>query len=413
MKKITFIASVGAGLEYYDFVIYALLTSYLSKNFFPQTEPSLALLQTFGIFAAGYFARTLGGLIFGLIGDRYGRKQSFLLAILLMALATFAIGILPTYQQLGSTASFGLLILRIVQGIAFGAELPGAITFITEHAQHKHRGLHSGFMVGSLGLGAAAGSLLILFLNELLTHSQMQDFGWRIPFLLGSTLGIVGFWLRRYAPETPYFLHYRQSHPKPRVSLAFLIKTYPKQLLQGLGIMLFTACFIVFGLSLPAYLHEYYGYSLQEIYRANTMGLLWSACLLPICGLISDKIGRKRQLLTLSLLFALANFLLFKLLDLQHFWALLGFNLVYQTIIAGTAACYIPLLAELFPTSVRYTGIGVAYNLGGALSGLTPLLISSIMHYTSQTLFVSLFFSLLASLTVFAAASLSSKTDLQ
>ncbi|MDF2866681.1 MAG: hypothetical protein K0S11_151 [Gammaproteobacteria bacterium] len=406
MKKVTLITSIGAGLEYYDFVIYALLATYLSKNFFPQTDPSLALLQTFGIFAVGYIARPLGGVLFGLLGDRRGRKNTFLIAIILMAVATFTIGILPNYSQIGWIASLCLLSLRLIQGVAFGAELPGAITFLSEHTHHYNRGLHASFMVASLSLGATVGSLLIMLLTYLLTPTQMFVWGWRIPFLLGGVLAIIGYWLRRKTQETPHFMSYKQTNPHPVAIITTLLNYHRKSLCQGLGIMLFTACFIIFALGLPAYLHEYLGYELSEVYSANTLGLLWSTLVLPLFGLLSDRIGRKLQLIVTTLLFALTSPLLFQLLSLHHPIALIGFMLCYQTIIAATAACYIPLLAELFPTPVRYTGIALCYNIGGSLSGFTPLIVNSIMRYTGQTLWVVLFFSLLALITLVAAISL-------
>lgn len=406
MKKVTLITSIGAGLEYYDFVIYALLATYLSKNFFPQTDPNLALLQTLAVFAIGYIARPLGGILFGLLGDQRGRKNTFLIAIMLMAFATFAIGILPTYLQLGWMASLGLLLLRLVQGIAFGAELPGAITFLSEHAQGNNRGLHAGFMVASLSLGATVGSLLIMLLTSHLTSTQMLVWGWRVPFLLGGLLAVVGYWLRRKTQETPYFISYKQAHPYPTAIIATLLKYHRKALCQGLGIMLFTACFIIFALGLPAYLHQYFNYELAEVYRANTLGLLWSALALPLFGSLSDKIGRKLLLILTTSLFVLTSPLLFHLLNLHQPAALIGFMLCYQTIIAATAACYIPLLAELFPTSVRYTGIALCYNIGGCLSGFTPFIVTSIMRYTEQPLWVVSFFSLLALITLTAAISL-------
>lgn len=408
MKKITAITSIGAGLEYYDFVIYAQLATYISNTFFPPATTHTALIKTFAVFAVGYFARPLGGLLFGLVGDRFGRKNTFLISILLMALATLGMGVLPGYSHWGNLASLALLMLRILQGISFGAEFPGAITFLSEHASSQNRGLHVGFMAASLGLGSALGSGLILLLNYALTPAQMATWGWRIPFILGSLLAIIGYVLRRKTQETPLFL--QQSLKQAKLSNAeILINLFSKhwlQLFQGLGISLFTGCLIIFGISLPAYLNAHFNYSLTEVYQANTIGLIWCTLILPFCGWVSDKIGRIRQLATICLAFALLSFWLFKMLYWHHYPALLGFVLIYETVIAATAACYLPLSAGLFPTSIRYTGIALYYNIGSALAGLTPFLLNWLMAITGQAVFVSLLFSGLALLAAITALSL-------
>jgi MFS family permease len=405
MKKLTLITSIGAGLEYYDFVIYALLASYISVNFFPHADASVSLVQTFAVFAIGYLARPIGGLLFGLLGDRKGRKHAFLTSIILMAISTLGIGLLPSYHTVGYTASIGLLLLRIMQGIAFGAEIPGAVTFLTEHSSRQRRGLHSGFMVGSLALCAGLGSLLIMLLSYQLSKEQMLNWGWRIPFLLGSLVALVGIWLRRKIEETPLFLKHNQSKVKTAI-LSELFKHHLLALVQGFGIILFTASLIIFGLSLPSHLHQYYGYDLPATYRANSIGLFWSALMLPLFGLLSDKIGRRKQICITTLAFAVLAQFIFHLLNFNNELALIGFILIYQTIIAATAACYIPMLAELFPTPVRFTGIAVCYNLGGSISGLTPLFTTELIRLTGEFCYVIYYFSALALLTFFTALSI-------
>lgn len=405
MKRTTLITSIGAGLEYYDFTVYALLASYISHNFFPQTAPQLALLKTFAIFAVAYLARPVGGILLGLMGDRYGRKSTFLLSIMLMASATLGIGLLPNYEQIGWQASLYLLLLRLLQGMAFGAELPGAITFLSEHLTEAKRGLHCSFMLASLSIGATIGSTLSLCLSYFLSHNQMLAWGWRVPFLVGSVLAIVGYWLRRSTQETPHFLQ-QQTTKQPIAILSTLITQHFKSLLQGLGIMLFTGCLLIFGLSLPAYLHAYYGYALSDIYQANTLSLIGSVLMLPLFGWLADKIGRKLQLTIASLIFAIISLWLFKLLSLQQPTALLSFMLLYQVFIAATATCYMPLSAELFPTSVRYTGLALCYNTGSLIASLSPFFANSIAQ-TFNPSSTALFFSALALITF--AAGLSTK----
>ncbi len=193
--RTTLLASIGAGLEYYDFIIYGLLASYLSTLFFPPHDGAAALIGTFAIFATGYLFRPIGGILFGMISDRYGRKKAFVSVMLLMALATCTIGLLPTYHQIGISAAYLLLLLRILQGLAFGAEIPGAITFVSEHANPYYRGTHCGFLVSSVGMGAVLASALNYFISRHFSSAMVLAWGWRIPFLIGSVLAIAGSWL--------------------------------------------------------------------------------------------------------------------------------------------------------------------------------------------------------------------------
>ncbi len=404
MKKLTLIASIGAGLEYYDFVIYAMLASYLSANFFPQADASSSLFQTFAVFAVGYFARPLGGLLFGLLGDLKGRKQAFFFSIILMAASTFGIGLLPTHSNIGLWSTAGLIVLRIMQGIAFGSEIPGAVTFLGEHSARQHRGMHTGFMVGSLGLGSGLGSCLILVLSSVLSHEQMIAWGWRLPFILGGLLALLGIWLRRHATETPAFVKLGQTH-SPKAVLHKLFKHHTLAMIQGFGTMLLTACLLIFGISLPSYLEQYYNYDLPTAFRANTIGIFWATFTLPLFGMLSDRVGRKKLLCFTSFAFACLAQPIFWLLGLNNSLALLGFVLLYQTVISATAACYIPLLAELFPTPVRYTGIAVCYNIGGSLASLTPLVATGIVKVTGEFCNLVYFFIALALFTFLTTLS--------
>jgi MFS family permease len=406
-KKITFLTSVGAGLEYYDFVIYALLAGFISKHFFPLTDHYAALMATFGIFAVGYFVRPAGGVIFGMIGDRIGRKKVFLASILLMAVATFIMGIIPTYASLGLTATIIFSLLRIIQGISFGAELPGSLTFLTEHVGKSYRGTHCGFMVASIGLGVTIGSLVTYILSILLSKHAMAVWGWRIPFLLGGILAIIGYFIRRHTEETPYFT--RATH-RVKNALVTLFSQHFKQVLLGFGIIIFPACFVVFVLCMPTYLHDVFGFRLSDIYLVITLGYIWSTLLIPLFGWLSDYMGRNRLLFITTLLFVIFGFFLFAILHFRTFVSLLIFMLLYQTIVAAMAACYFAMLAENFPTQVRYTGVALCYNVAYAVAALIPLLVNYIYKITHNTTYISWLFVIVAAITMICALLIQSHT---
>ncbi|MEO5628529.1 MAG: MFS transporter, partial [Thermomonas sp.] len=201
------LAALGGALEFYDFVIFVFFATTMGALFFPPDMPEwLRLVQTFGIFAAGYLARPLGGIVMAHFGDLHGRKRMFMLSILLMAIPTLLMGLLPTYAQVGVMAPLLLLLLRIMQGAAIGGEAPGAWVFVTEHVSPRHRNLACGSLSAGLCAGILIGSLVARSLNAALDEAQMLAWGWRLPFLLGGAFGLVAMYLRRLLHETPVFI---------------------------------------------------------------------------------------------------------------------------------------------------------------------------------------------------------------
>lgn len=358
MKKIIVLTSIGTGLEYYDFVIYALLASFIEKLFFPHSDHFTGLMAVFGIFAFGYLARPMGGLLLGYYGDKLGRKKVFAATILVMAFATFAMGVMPAYSVVGKASAIIFLILRILQGVSYGAELPISVTFLAEHAENKRRGVDCSLMVASMGIGSAFGSFVVYLLNFLLSEQSMLSWGWRIPFLLGGILAAISYFIRKQTKETPLFI---QAQTGKNILLT-LFRSHFKSIILGIGILALPACLIVFALSFPTYLHDAFGYSANNIYLVIGLGSIWAALLIPFFGWLSDYVGRKRILAVASLLFAGSGFFLFKLLYYKTFIALLTFMLAYEIFIAAMAGCYFAMLAENFPTSIRCTGVAVCYN---------------------------------------------------
>lgn len=409
-KKVTLLTSFGAALEYYDFVIYALMANFISKHFFPTFDSYAALIATFGIFAVGYIMRPIGGILFGVIGDRFGRKPTFLLTLMLMACSTFCMGIIPTYVTWGLSASLIFMLLRMIQGVSYGAELPGSLIFLIEHVNHESRGRNCGFMISSLAAGVTTAYFIAYLISHVLTNEQMASWGWRLPFLFGGILAIVGYFIRKQTVETPLFT---KLENKNHQVIKNIIMNYWKNLLQGLGLMVFPSAFVIFGLSMPSYLHDSFGYRLTDVYLVQTISHIYSMILIFFIGGLSDYIGRKRLLLITLIATALIMFPLFKILLQHNIFGLSIFIFVYQTIIAFMAGCYFAMLAENFPTAVRYTGVAFCYNIAYVFAAFVPMIIAYMGKIAIKAEYVSLIFIILATITILAVLTIRDQTRMK
>jgi MFS family permease len=387
-KKITLLASIGAGLEYYDFVIYGLLVKYIGKNFFPSHDHILVVLEAFSVFALGYVARPIGGIILGNLGDRVGRKPIFLASLLLMAFSTLMIGLLPTYHSVGMLATILLITFRVFQGIAFGSEIPGTITFIIEHTKKENRGINTGFALSSVSLGASLGTGIVFILDRYFTEAQMLNYGWRIPFILGAGLAIVSLYIRKGLSETPVFLDFQKNERSPDQQPIYqLLRYHSSFILKGIGISLFTACVIVFGIALPAYLEQFYHHKSDDIYLLFALGYIWAACILPFLGLLADKVGRTKQLAWTAGLFIIGGSGLLLLLVSPTLWSLVIFIIIYQVFVCSLANCYLSTLAEIFPTAVRFTGTAFCYNFIFLVAGFVPFAFMKTVNLSSHGIY--------------------------
>jgi len=206
------LSALGGALEFYDFIIFVFFATVIGHLFFPPEMPDwLVMIQTFGIFAAGYLVRPLGGIVLAHYGDRYGRKRVFAFSILLMALSTLGMALMPTYATIGVAAPILLIILRMLQGAAIGGEVPGAWTFVAEHVPFRRVGLACGFLTSGLSFGIMLGSLIAFAINSLFTPEDVAGYAWRIPFLLGGIFGLIAVYLRRWLEETPIFMEMKKS----------------------------------------------------------------------------------------------------------------------------------------------------------------------------------------------------------
>jgi len=364
------LSALGGALEFYDFVVFVFLALPLSELFFPQgTAPWLAQIKVYGIFAAGYLARPLGGIVMAHFGDRSGRKRMFALSVFLMALPTLAIGLLPTYAQIGMLAPLLLLLLRIVQGIAVGGEVPGAWVFVAEHVPPQRTGFACGSLTAGLTVGILIGSLLTAWLNVRLDAAQLLDWGWRLPFLLGGVFGLVAVWLRRWLSETPVFTEMRERKQLSReLPLRVVLAAHRRGVAVSMLVTwMLTAAVVVLILLLPTLAPKSFGLSP----RLASVGNVLATCGLTVgciaCGWLADRCGALRTLLGGSLLLIAGTWALFA--DLAaggaHFLSLYAL----AGLLVGVVGVVPVVMVQVFPPPVRFSGLSFSYNVAYAVFG--------------------------------------------
>jgi MFS family permease len=399
------LAALGGALEFYDFVIFVFFTKTLGVLFFPADMPPwLAQLQVYGIFASGYVARPIGGIIMAHFGDLLGRKKMFSLSVLLMALPTLCIGLLPTYAQLGILAPLLLLFLRVVQGIAIGGEVPAAWVFVAEHVPKKRIGFACASLTSGLTLGILLGSLMGTTIYTQFSSEEVLSFGWRIPFLVGGVFGFFAVFLRGWLKETPVFEAMKARKEISReIPLKTVLKNHrPSVILSMLVTWMLTAAIMVLILMTPTLVQNQFHISAAQAFRGNNWA---SASLVLGCligGMLADKIGHAKALFIGSVLLLVTNYALY--LDLENgganfisLYALTGFTV-------GVVGIVPTVMIHAFPAVIRFSGISFSYNMSYAIFGaLTPPLISYLSahfmglapaHYVAVTLVVSILISL-------------------
>ncbi|STY30100.1 major facilitator family transporter [Legionella wadsworthii] len=398
-RKIIFLASLGGALEFYDFVIYVIFAPIISQIFFPETDRLASLMSIYAVFAIGYLIRPLGGIGFSHFGDKYGRKKTFIFSVILMAVPTVLIGFLPTYQHIGILSSILLITLRLLQGLSIGGEIPGALTFTCEHVNPRSRALACGLIFSFLNLGIFFGALISLILTRYLTTVQLASFGWRIPFIIGGLLGIFSFYIRKQLVESPLFLAFKNATENTRIPFIEAMTLYWRKILQGVGITCLGSVMInLIFLYMPTYLSTILVYPKQQAACYNTINLgLYSLLLILICWL-SDRIGRRFILFIGITGFILLSYPLFVILSWQTTSSLIMAFSIFA-LLSSLIMVYPSILVELFPVSIRYTGIAISYNLAFAFfGGLTPFIATFLIEKYHNALAPSYYLTLTAML---------------
>lgn len=378
-KKIVRLAALGGMLEFYDFIIYGVFSVYFAQQFFPGDNSLLAVIKSYVVFILGYIARPLGGILFSHIGDEYGRKKVLIITIILMGISSLAIGLLPTYNQIGLTAPILLLFFRLLQGLAIGGELPSTYVYISESLPNKQG---TGF--GLTMFGVNSGLLLGMLVNHLLTlvfsTEELSAYAWRLPFIFGGLLCIISYYIRKTLGETSAF---NKIHEKPAFPLATLFKEELPQLTKGIAITsIMSGLVVVAVVFMPTYLNEILHMSSQFIGKLMPILMVFNVLSIYCTGILANRFS---PFLILNYLLISSLILIpisYWLISISSNWFAISLGLVILGLLEGVSAMLIPLiLCTLFKTSIRLTGVAFCYNIGFTLfGGLAPIIITALIN---------------------------------
>src|SRR5262249_42205689 len=368
--KAIFIGSIGNLVEWYDFYAYTAFALYFANSFFPGNDPVVQQLNAAVLFAIGFVMRPIGGLLFGHLADRHGRRKALMLSVLLMCFGSLVVAVTPTYASIGAAAPALLGLARIIQGLSLGGEYGASATYLTEVADEKHRGFYVSFHYVTLIGGQLCALLVLLVLQQVfLTADQMRAWGWRIPFVIGALLAITALMMRRNLHETDAFVEAKKV-AKRESSIRGLFK-YPRQALIVVGLTAGgTTAFYTYTTYMQKFLKLSVGLTDNQTTMVSAGSLIFALCLQPLYGALSDKIGRKPLLVWFGLMGTAFTVPLLR--SLQTTTTAIGAFLLIAAawiIVAGYTSINAVVKAELFPTKVRATGVGLPYAITTSIFG--------------------------------------------
>ena len=372
MRRVLGSAAIGQFVEWYDFVIYAYSATVIAKLFFPGEDELAALLSTFAVYAVGFLMRPLGGFVFGGLGDRIGRRQVLSLVILLMGGATVAIGLLPTYSQIGILAPILLVVCRLVQGLSAAGETVGSNSFVAEHAPAEKRGLYVAFTYSFANIPPIVAALLVLFLTNTMSEAAYESWGWRIPFIIGGPLALIGLYIRSKVEESPAFKATQAAQRVTTTPIRDAVRSQRQQMLFSFSLAAFASLgFYTLSGYFVSYLTTTVGLDSNSALLSNSVALLVAFLMMILGGRLSDIFGRKPLLLAGLLINALACIPAYLLASQGSLIsAMLG-----QSLLAfGCGLFWGPVgiaLLELFPTRTRFSASAISYNLAYTVFGGT------------------------------------------
>jgi MHS family metabolite:H+ symporter-like MFS transporter len=385
IRRVVMSALVGASIEWYDFFLYGVVAGIVfNKLYFPAGDPVVATLLAYTTFAVGFVTRPLGGVIFGHFGDKIGRKSMLIITLMIMGVATFLIGLVPTYAQIGIGAPLLLLLLRVLQGIGLGGEWGGAVLMAYEYAPREKRGFYASLPQIGLAIGLCLASGVVALLSSLLSDAQFLAWGWRVAFLLSGAMVGVGMYIRLKVQETPEFEALKARNAEARIPFMDMLRRYPGNVLKGMGARYIDGVFFnIFGVFSIAYLTNTIKITRTEALLGVMASALVMIVTIPFFGRLSDRIGRPRVYMWGSLITALASFPAFWLMthsggNVMLIWLaiVIPFGILYAAVYGPEAA----LFCDLFDAKVRYTGISFVYQFSGIFaSGITPIVATALL----------------------------------
>jgi MFS transporter, MHS family, proline/betaine transporter len=363
-------AVIGNALEWYDFIVFGFFTVVIARLFFPSESQYASLLLTTATFGVGFFMRPVGGVLLGIYADRRGRKAALLMVITLMTIAIAMIAFAPTYAAIGVGAPLIMVVARLLQGFSAGGEFASATAFLTESAPPARRGLYGSWQMVGQGLAVLLGAILGTLLTRSLTPETLDSWGWRIPFLFGLIIGPVGLYIRRKLDETSAFLQSNRSSAGQQGAGSVLM-SHVKEMLACLGMVVSgTISFYVILIYIPTFARTQLHLPLDQAFLAQSIGLACEVLLIPICGVLSDFVGRKPVMITALVLDLLVTYPLFSWVSASpSFGALLTMQIILCGLFGVFNGPISTALAEQFPTRVRSTALAIAYNIAVMLFG--------------------------------------------
>ncbi len=389
---------IGNIMEWYDFALYGYMASIISKLFFPNDNEIASLLATYGVFAAGFIMRPLGSIFFGWLGDTTSRTKAMFISVAMMAIPTLTLGLLPSYKSIGILAPILLIIIRLLQGFSVGGEFSSSVTYLVETAPKNTRGLSGSYAnVGSIA-GMLLGSGLAALTTNIFDEASLMSWGWRLPFLFGGVLGIIGIWLRKNLSKSAHF----QKHDKERDKTSPIKEAFTDNIKETIQAILvassYGSLFYISLVFLPNWSHQYLNIPLGKAMIYNTIAMVITLFVVPFMGWISDKYIRRTHFIALSIsFFGIVGYPLLSYVSGQGIAALILVQIVFSLLISVLCGVAPSTFVELFPAKDRLSGYSVAYNVGlGIVGGSTPMISTWLISKTDNELSLGFFVIVMA-----------------
>ncbi len=408
MKRTLLAGAIGNVLEWYDFALYGYFAPVFAALFFPSDSPFISLISAFGVFAIGFLARPVGAFLFGYWGDTLGRRNALAWSVLLMAIPTCLVGVLPTYETIGVIAPIALTFCRFLQGLSVGGEFTGSATFLVEHAAASQRGYVGSWAGFSAQIGALLGSGVGALTASSLAEEALHQWGWRIPFMMGGFIAVAGWYLRTKVPESPAFEAIRLAGNVRASPVRDVLTMQRRAMANVIGLVwLHGVAFYLLYVYLTTYLVTVTTVPLATVLLLNTGCMTLLALLIPMMGAWSDRIGQPPLLIAGAAGIALLSYPCFVWLTSQDLPRMITAQIALTVLVACYMGPFFAAIAELFPTSLRYTGLSVGYNIGAALFGGTaPLIATVLIEWSGNSLAPAFYLSLCATISLAVALTL-------
>ena len=387
LNRVVLASVVGSFVEWFEFSVYGYLAAVLGKVFFATSSPTMQVTASWAAFAIAFFARPIGGIVFGSLGDKYGRKRVLTITIIMMAISTFLIGVLPGYASIGIAAPLLLIVLRLMQGLSAGGEASGAAIFVAEYCRDRNRTLLTSWVEVGCMAGFFFGASISAILTVFFSADQILDWAWRIPFLIALPLGAIGLYIRKYLEETPTFVAMKQQHDAlAQASWKVLFATHKKELFQSAGIIIVTNVTLF---TVVTYIPTYFVSALHvDVATGLKLSLgpqLFLVVMIPLMGMLADKLSRKTMMTAASLAIAVLAVPCFHLLLEGSTAAKISSLMVLNFCLAMLLGSIYSIIPSMFHTSVRFKGMALSYNVAVAMfAGTAPMINSWLIARTGN-----------------------------